>query len=133
MPQFDWMQWNAQYHAERSKAWLTTTVRYEAPGVGFVDDIQAVIGSELDHDVDDTMRVAVDTERRDWIITRTDLVIAGELHKPKPGDRIEWTAPSGEILTYEVRNENGQSVADEHDRYRYRYRIHTKLRASEQP
>ena len=67
---------------------------------------------------------------RDWIIDVADLVIATVAITPRRGDTIAVTA-AGKIYTYEVLPVGGEETHRFTDSSSNRWRIHTKLKSSE--
>lgn len=126
-PPFDWFQWASESHAELTKDWMTSTITIECPGVGQVD-VQAVLGSPGDvSEVEIEAGAAMETKFRDFIVTRTDVVINAAVYLPNAGDLVHYTNPGGQVLTYELRNYITAPAVEDHDRFGYKLRLHGEL------
>ncbi len=115
---------------EQGAAWLqdqrtrhlTRTITYLRAGDSV--DLPATIGRTTFEQADE-YGVIHRTESRDYLITAADLVLAGKLELPKPGDRIRET-DGDQIFLYEVMAPGGEPPWRYSDPYRRTLRIHTK-------
>ncbi len=93
--------------------------------------VKAVPGTHELQQLDDQQRI-VRVEKRDWIITTTDLVVDGEKQDPKEGWQIKW-AVDGEVRVYEAYSPNGSTQPFRYtDPYNTAVRIHTEFNGIEE-
>ncbi len=116
---------------ERGAAWLdqqrarylTRTVTYFRGGDSV--DLPATIGQTTFEQADE-YGVIHRTQSRDYLISATDLVLAGGAEQPRAGDRI-CEAVGEQVFLYEVMAPGGEPPWRYSDAYRHTLRIHTKF------
>ena len=108
---------------------LTRTLEYRR-GADVVE-VAATVGRTVFEQVDsEGVGIVHRIESRDFLILRTDLVLAGAEVLPKAGDRIR--DPDGDLVQiYEVMAPGGEPPFRYSDPYRRTLRIHTKHVGSE--
>lgn len=89
-------------------------------GISKTDNVVATIGETRSEDINEDQQI-VTIRFRDWIINRTDYIIAGRIVEPEVGDHIIY---EGEI--WAVQPTPSEPGHRRHDRDRTAWRIHTK-------
>jgi len=69
---------------------------------------------------------SLDASLLDWSFKFAEMIFASVSHEPEQGDQIEWTK-GGQVLTYELLPESGESPVEIRDSERSQYRVHAKL------
>ena len=87
-------------------------------------EVAATIGRTV-FEIDDGSGAVVQWESRDFLIAAVDLVLAGEVVEPLPGDRIRETQ-DGKVYVYEVMAPGKEPCWRYSDPYRRTLRVHTK-------
>jgi hypothetical protein len=101
---------------------LSRTVTYQR-GDDSVE-VAATVGRTV-FEIDDGSGAAVQWESRDFLVPAADLVLAGEVVEPLPGDRIRET--QGEkVYVYEVLAPGKEPCWRWSDPFRRTLRVHTK-------
>jgi hypothetical protein len=118
----DLLERGARWLEDQRTRFLSRTVTYLRAGDSV--DVPATIGKTTFEQADE-YGVLHRTEARDYLITAADLVLAGKLELPKPGDRIRET-DGEQIFVYEVMAPGGEPAWRYSDPYRRTLRIHTK-------
>jgi len=117
------LEQGAAWLQEQRTRHLTRTGTYLRGGESV--ELSATIGSTTFEQADE-YGVLHRTESRDYLIAAGDLVLAGKLELPKPGDRIRET-DGDQIFLYEVMAPGGEPAWRYSDPYRRTLRIHTKF------
>jgi len=112
----------AWLHGKR-KAHLSRTVTYEREGRSV--EVAATIGRKA-YEVADAYGASVWVESTDFIVTATDLVIAGVRTLPEAGDRIHLAASEEERVFEVMAPGASMSHYAAADPYRTAWRIHTR-------
>lgn len=123
----DLLEQGAAFLDDRRHTHLTRTVTYQR-GADSVE-VAATLGRTVFEQADDSGFIRK-VESRDFLVRRTDLVLAGTETLPKAGDRIRET--DGALTqVYEVMAPGGEPPFRFSDPYRKVLRIHTKHVATE--
>ncbi len=119
----DLLEQGAAWLQEQRTRHLSRTVSYLRGGDSV--DLPATIGQTTFEQADE-YGVIHRTQSRDYLISAADLVLAGKLELPKPGDRIRET-DGDQIFLYEVMAPGGEPPWRYSDAHRRTLRIHTKF------
>ena len=87
-------------------------------------EVAATVGRTV-FEIDDGSGAVVQWESRDFLIAAVDLVLAGEIVEPLPGDRIGETQ-DGKVYVYEVLAPGKEPCWRWSDPYGRTLRVHTK-------
>ena len=106
------------------KAKGSESIDYERIGAGKITGLLVVIGESRFESLDRDGAV-VETKSKDFIISQSDLVIAGEATTPQRNDVIRQTI-NGKVIEYRSLPDPGLPHYRETDGYGTAFRIHTK-------
>lgn len=118
----DLLQRGLEWLEARRKQHLVQTVVYEREGESI--ELAATPG-RTEFEQSDEYGGIQRWESRDWLVTTTDLVLAGVQTLPRPGDRIRHSVGAS-TLVYEVMSPAGMPAFKYTDPYRITLRIHAK-------
>ena len=110
------------------RTYLSRTATYQR-GDDSVE-VVAAVGRTV-FEIDDGSGAVVQWESRDFLIAAVDLVMAGEIVEPLPGDQIKEAA-GGKVLVYEVMGPGKERCWRWSDPYRRTLRVHAKQIDEEQ-
>lgn len=113
-----------EWLAGQFRSHLSSAVTYTR-GVNSISGLLATVGRTQFETTDDNGVVEA-WESRDFIVSKSDMVLSSTAIEPARGDRITQTL-NGATCVFEVMAPAGQPVWRWSDSRRYRMRIHTKL------
>ena len=120
---------------EQGAAWLAGMLKQHASrSVTYVRgaesvELSATLG-QTTYEVADEFGTTVEAKAMDFLVSAVDLVLAGAVALPEPGDQVRVTV-GDEVHVFEVMDLGGAGHWRPSDPYGHTLRIHTKLVGTE--
>ena len=120
---------------EQGAVWLAGMLKQHASrGVTYVRgaesvELSATLG-QTTYEVADEFGTTVEAKATDFLLSAVDLVLAGAVALPEPGDQVRVTV-GDEVHVFEVMDLGGVGHWRPSDPYGHTLRIHTKLVGTE--
>ena len=115
-----WLAGMLKQHASRSVTYVRGAESVE---------LSATLG-QTTYEVADEFGTTVEAKAMDFLVSAVDLVLAGAVALPEPGDQVRVTV-GDEVHVFEVMDLGGAGHWRPSDPYGHTLRIHTKLVGTE--
>ena len=124
----DLLQQASDWLTRTRAATMATVVTYSRPGVSPAEPQTVSLAATVDStafEIDNGYGVVEQVVSRDFLLTRSDLVLGGVVVQPKPGDQITETTVAGTFV-YESMSPGKEPCWRWSDPHRNTVRVHTK-------